>query len=144
MLVVDTNILVYAANEDAEEHAAALAVLGRFRSARDPWHLTWGILYEFLRVTTHRRVLERPWTAHRAMAFVTALLDSPGLILLTPTARHASTLSDVIRDVPRMSGNLLFDCQTATLMREHGVRRILTHDADFHRFPSIEVIDPLA
>jgi predicted nucleic acid-binding protein len=29
-------------------------------------------------------------------------------------------------------------------MREHGVRRILTHDADFHRFPSIEVIDPLA
>jgi predicted nucleic acid-binding protein len=28
-------------------------------------------------------------------------------------------------------------------MREHGVRRIYTRDTDFHRFPFIEVADPL-
>jgi predicted nucleic acid-binding protein len=28
-------------------------------------------------------------------------------------------------------------------MREHGARRIYTHDTDFHRFAFIEVIDPL-
>jgi predicted nucleic acid-binding protein len=28
-------------------------------------------------------------------------------------------------------------------MREHGVRRICTRDADFSRFPFLEVIDPL-
>jgi predicted nucleic acid-binding protein len=27
-------------------------------------------------------------------------------------------------------------------MREHGIRRICTRDADFHRFPFLEVIDP--
>jgi hypothetical protein len=28
------------------------------------------------------------------------------------------------------------------LMRENGVRTIYTHDADFKRFPFIEVVDP--
>jgi len=28
-------------------------------------------------------------------------------------------------------------------MREHGVRQIATRDAGFHRFSSIEVIDPM-
>ena len=35
------------------------------------------------------------------------------------------------------------DAHTAVLMREHGVRRIYTRDTDFHRFPFIEVVDPL-
>ncbi|GIW53056.1 MAG: hypothetical protein KatS3mg081_2411 [Gemmatimonadales bacterium] len=34
--------------------------------------------------------------------------------------------------------------EAAILMREHGVRRIYTRDADFHRFPFIEVLDPLS
>jgi predicted nucleic acid-binding protein len=29
-------------------------------------------------------------------------------------------------------------------MREHGIRRLYTRDTDFHRFPFIEVLDPLA
>jgi predicted nucleic acid-binding protein len=35
------------------------------------------------------------------------------------------------------------DARTAILMREHGIRRICTRDTDFHRFPFLEVIDPL-
>lgn len=27
---------------------------------------------------------------------------------------------------------------------EHGIRRIYTRDTDFHRFPFLDVIDPLA
>ncbi len=33
---------------------------------------------------------------------------------------------------------------TAVLMREHGVRVIYTRDTDFHRFPFLEVRDPMA
>ena len=31
----------------------------------------------------------------------------------------------------------------AILMREHGILRLCTWDADFHRFPFLKVIDPL-
>lgn len=40
-------------------------------------------------------------------------------------------------------GPLAHDAHTAALMREHGVRAIYTRDTDFHRFPGIEVVDPL-
>jgi uncharacterized protein len=29
-------------------------------------------------------------------------------------------------------------------MREHGIKRIITRDTDFHRFSFLEVVDPLA
>ena len=31
----------------------------------------------------------------------------------------------------------------AVLMREHGISRICTRDADFRRFPFLTVLDPL-
>jgi predicted nucleic acid-binding protein len=50
----------------------------------------------------------------------------------------------VFREVPHLRGRLLHDAETAILMREHGIRRIYTRDTHFHRFPSVEPIDPLA
>lgn len=46
--------------------------------------------------------------------------------------------------MPELRGNLTHDFHTAVLMREHGIARIYTRDADFHRFPWVQVVDPLA
>lgn len=89
MLVVDTNILVYAADADSPFHAVLHDWLERQRRRADAWYTTWAILYEFLRVTTHPRVMRRPWSAPEAWGFVSALLASPGLGVLVPTQRHA-------------------------------------------------------
>ncbi len=63
MLTVDTNVLVYAADVDSQFHVPCRNWLERQRTRPDAWYTTWGILYEFLRVTTHPRVMRRPWTA---------------------------------------------------------------------------------
>jgi hypothetical protein len=144
VFVADTNLLVYAADRDVPEHERCRELLLGWRAQPAPWHLTWGIAYEFLKVTTHPRVLRRPWTPQDAFAFLNALLASPALSLLGETDRHAALLLDLIEQVPRLTGNLLHDAHTVALMREHGVRVIYTRDADFHRFPGIEVRDPLA
>ncbi len=94
-------------------------------------------------MTTHRRVLKKPWSALRAWAFVSALLASPGLGVLVPTERHADVANEVIDELPWLAGNLIRDAHTAILMREHGVLRICTRDADFHRFSFLEVVDPV-
>jgi uncharacterized protein len=117
--------------------------LERQRGRPDAWYTTWAILYEFLRVTTHSRVVRRPWSAPAAWNFVTALLASPGLAVLVPTERHAAVAEEVILELPDLAGNLLDDAHTAVLMREHGIARICTHDTDFNQFPFLEVIDPL-
>lgn len=144
MFVVDTNVLLYAANADAPQHDACSSLLQEWRPRREPWFLTWGICYEFMRVVTHPQVLEHPWSAAAAAGYLEALLASPGLTLLQETERHATVARSVIDEMPSLRGSLLHDAHIAILMREHGIRRIVTNDSDFHRFGFVQVIDPLA
>lgn len=143
MFVVDTNVLVYAADADSPFHAACRHWVERQRGRADAWYTTWAILYEFLRVTTHPRVMRQPWSAQAAWDFIAALLASPGLAVLVPTQRHAEIAAQLIGELPHLAGNLVHDAHTAVLMREHGIRRIVTRDTDFHRFPFLETVDPL-
>ena len=46
-------------------------------------------------------------------------------------------------DSPFHAGCRDWDAHTAVLMREHGIRCIVTRDTDFHRFPFLESVDPL-
>src|SRR5680860_1096259 len=114
------------------------------RRGAAPWYVTWSIAYEFLRAVTHPRVLRRPWSSIDAWTYLEAVLASPGCGVLTPTDRHAATLRSVLDEQgPALAGNIVHDAHTAVLMREHGVRRVATRDTDFHRFPFLEVVDPL-
>jgi hypothetical protein len=143
VFVVDTNVFVYAADEGSPHFDICRERLDAWRRRADAWFVTWGILYEFLLVTTHPRIPRKPWTASRAWDFVSAVLDSPGLSVLVPSERHATVAAQVIDELPHLAGSILHDAHTAILMREHGIRRIYTRDADFHRFPFLEPIDPL-
>ena len=143
MFVVDTNVLVYAADREAPGHQACRERLLAWRVQPEPWYLTWGVVYEFLRVTTHPRVFRRPWSPPLAWSFIESVLAAPSLALLTESERHVSVLAGLIQGVPELTGNLVHDAHTAALMIEHGVRAIYTRDTDFHRFPGIEVRDPL-
>ena len=55
---------------------------------------------------------------------------------VTGHAVHAWTISHYQQGLER--------AHIAALMIEHGISRIYTRDTAFHRFPGIEVIDPLA
>ncbi len=143
MFVVDTNVLVYAANPDSAEHDPCYDLIQTWRRQATPWHLTWRIIYEFLRVVTHPRLLPSPYPLGEARRFVEGLLVVPSLAILIETPRHPDVLAQLTERMPQASGNFLFDLHTAVLMQEHGIRRIYTRDTDFHRFDFIEVIDPL-
>jgi uncharacterized protein len=144
MLLLDTNVLVYAADADSPEHDRCLGLVESCRNGSSAWYLTWGIVYEFLRVVTHPRVFRRPWQIRDAWSFVSALLASPSLAVLTETDRHPGVVAEVLGEVPFAAGNLIHDLHTAALMKEHGIRVVCTRDADFHRFPFLEVRDPLS
>lgn len=144
MIVVDTNILIYAANTDSPEHEICRELLQSYRKQAGPWYLTWGVVYEFLRVVTHPRVFRTPWSAKAGWSFVAALLASPSLRVLEATDRHTEVLAELIREFPHLAGNIFHDAHTAALLREHGLTTIVTRDTDFHRFGFLDVVDPLA
>ena len=143
MFVVDTNILLYAVDLDSPDHDTCRTHFNAWRRQSSPWHLTWGIVYEFLRVSTHPNVFRKPFSLSQAWSFVEALLASPSLTVLVATERHQQVATEVFAEIPDIRGNLVFDLHTAILMREHGIKTIYTRDRNFNRFPFIDVMDPV-
>lgn len=142
--VIDTNILLYAANRSVPEHERARAFLREVQSDPGVWYLTEGIAYEFLRVATHPRVFPTPLSAADGLSFLETLLSWPGIAMLQPGAGHWALLRRVLASLHAPSGNILFDVRTAVLMREHGVRRIYTADTDFLQFDDLQVVNPVS
>lgn len=143
VFVVDTNILLYAADRDAPEYATCRELLLNWRVQPSPWYLTWGIVYEFLRVATHPNVFRKPFPLAGAWQFVEGILASPSVALLTETEHHQRVADEVFNKVGDIRGNLIFDAHTAILMKEHGIKTIYTRDTDFNRFPFLDVVDPI-
>lgn len=141
--VVDTNILLYAANRDVPEYSAAARFLGKVLGSAERWYLTEGIVYEFLRVATHPQVFSAPLSARNALTFIRALTGSNVFEVLVASKRHWQTLGEVVAGLSHPWGNLFFDIRTVALMREHGVREIHTADTHFRLFSGINVLNPL-
>ena len=141
--LVDTNILLYAVNLRFPEHARARQFLDRHIADATPWCLTWGVIYEFLRVATHPRVFPEPLSAARAYGFIAGLLEHDSVTVLVPTGRHLELLQRTLEELSHPAGNLVHDIATAVIMREYGVREIVTADTDFLQFRFLQVRNPL-
>jgi uncharacterized protein len=141
--LIDANIFLHAANTGSPDHDRARTFLEKHLQLRTAWCTTWPILYEFLRVATHARVFPKPLRAPEALTFVGSLAGVEEAAILTPTERHFSALETVVAELGRPAGNLFHDIHTAALMREHGVREIITADTDFLQFRFLEVTNPL-
>lgn len=143
MFVVDTNILLHAVNIDTEEHDRARKAVLEWLAGPEDGYVTWSIVYEFLRVSTHRGVFPRPLDFGRAWAFLGSLLASPSFSTLVESDRHADVVADLQEGYPDLTGNIMHDLHTVALMREHGVAEIRTRDRAFERFAFLRVVDPL-
>ncbi len=143
MLGVDTNVLLYAVNARSPYREVCRQKLEGWRFDATPTFLTWSVVYEFLRATTHPGTFPSPLRASEAWGFLRGLLESPGFEVLAATSRHSAVLTQTLAEVPDVRGNFAHDVHIATVLREHGISQICTNDRDFHRFPFLTVLDPL-
>ena len=142
MFVVDTNLLLYAVNPDSNDHPAAQLMVEEWRRGDRLCFLTWNIIYEFLRVSTHLKVFPQPLDLPRARSWISALLTGRAVRVLLPGERHMAVLEELAERYPRMRGNIVHDMHTVALMREHGINEIRTADGDFHQFDFLKVVNP--
>lgn len=142
MRAVDTGLLALAVNRWAPEHARAARILEELANGDEPWALPWSVATEFLARVTHPHAVARPLRAEEACGFLELLLSGPAARPLAPTARHAEVLREVAAMLPGEAG-LPEGIETATLLREHGVRELLSFDPALRRYPFLTVINPL-
>lgn len=142
MIVVDTNILLYAINSADPRHAKASEVLeSAFRSG-DSIGLPWMVLVSFLRLSTSRSVFPSPLTAREAADVVDSWLDQSAVTTLEPGPDHWKVMSRLIAETGR-AGDLVNDMHIAALAIERGAE-LLSADTDFARFRGLRWTNPFA
>ncbi len=144
MIAVDTGVLARSVNRFAPEHARAAHLLESLANDDRPWALPWTVVHEFLELVTHRQSVARALSPADAWGFIEALAASPSLRFLAPTAHHAAACAEVLalRD-PAAGPELDPSFATVALLREHGVRELLSTDPEMRRWGFLEVRDPL-
>ena len=142
MIVVDTNILVYAHRRDSAFHPRAATCVRALAEGPDPWAFPWPCLHEFLAIVTSARVFKTPTPWPGARAQVEAWLASPSLRLLAEEEGYWDVLAELVGS-SRVTGPKVHDARIAALALHHGAGELYSADRDFSRFASLVVRNPL-
>lgn len=142
MIIVDSNILIYAYTDSFPQHAGARAWLNRQLNAPTRLGLPWTSLLAFLRVSTNRRLFDRAAPIAEAWQQVVEWLDCDPVWIPEPGEKHAEILG-VLLVSASAEGNLVPDAHLAALAIEHGLT-LCSSDRDFARFPGLRWENPVA
>jgi toxin-antitoxin system PIN domain toxin len=142
VILLDTNLLLYASFAVLPQHRVAREWLDRQLSGPARLGMPWHSLLGFLRLATNPRVFSSPAPMEAAWGQVTAWLGCEAVWVPQPTERHAEVLAPLLA-LPGVRGNLVPDAHLAALAIEHGLI-LCSHDGDFARFPGLRWQDPLA
>lgn len=141
MILVDTNLLIYASVDSFSQHERARRWLDERLNGVAPVGLPWPSLLGFLRVATNPRIFERPSAVSDAWRQVLAWLGCEPAWIPQPTERHPEILGELLVS-PGVHANLVPDAHLAALAIEHGLILCST-DGDFSRFSGLRWENPL-
>ncbi|MBA3351522.1 MAG: type II toxin-antitoxin system VapC family toxin [Blastocatellia bacterium] len=142
MILVDTNLLLYAEDSLSEHHAAAREWWDEQLSGSAPVALCWPVLSGFIRIGTNARLHRRPLTLKEATARVESWLQQPCARLVQATDEHWKCFQRMLH-AGNATGNLVSDAHLAALAFEHNCILHST-DSDFARFPGLKWRNPIA
>ena len=140
--VLDANVLAYAVNADAPQHAASRALL---EAASDPsvtLYVTSQILCEFYSLITNPRRVAVVSSAE-ALSIISAMLALPGLYVLPTPARAVAGWMQLLQRHP-VTGGDVFDLQIVATMQANGIQRIYTFNIDDSRYFPTRGCDPIS
>jgi len=141
VIVPDVNLLVYAYNRDAPQHAAARSWWEDLLNSDKPVALPWVSVLGFVRLMTHRAVLMTPLAPADAIGHAHGWLTRLNVEPLEPGGRHLDILDELLTAVG-VGGNLTTDAHLAALTIEHQAE-LCSNDTDFARFPGLRWRNPL-
>jgi uncharacterized protein len=142
MIIPDVNILIHAYNAESVRHRAARLWWERALTGPRPVGLPWVVVLGFIRIATHRKILENPMPPRDAIRRVRSWLAAPGVQILIPGEAHADIFFGLLEHLGT-AGNLTTDAHLAAMAIEYHAELAST-DADFARFPGLRWFNPLA
>jgi predicted nucleic acid-binding protein len=141
VIVLDTNLLVYAHRSATPQHRAARKALQSASRDAAGWGMATASVLEFWSVVTHPAASGRASTAEEAQGFIDALVEA-GARILSPGPALAQRVMDTAARL-RVVGPRIFDLQIAVTALDHGATQLWSHDRAFVTPPGLRLVDPL-
>jgi len=142
VILLDANVLLYAANRAAPEHERARPWLDDRLNGAIPVGLPWPSLLAFVRLATNPVVVRHPVKLADAWRQVEEWLACEPAWIPVPGNGHGAILRGFLGS-SWMTSRLVPDAHLAALAMEHGLT-LQSTDADFARFPGLKWENPLA
>lgn len=141
---IDSNILLYASNEDCAEHDAARALVENALAEPRRWIVPDQVYFELYRLLRSATVLERPLNPEDAARVVEFYRNESGWSRCAWEMESFDRLFPHLRSA-ELRGGAVFDLVLAVTLQDAGVSALYTRNTrDFARFEWLEVIDPIA
>lgn len=142
MILVDANLLLYAANHAAPEHERAREWLDTRINGTTAVGLPWPSLLAFLRLATNPVVVRHPVTTAQAWRQVEEWLDCEPVWVPLAGEAHRGIVAGFLK-ASWMTSRLVPDAHLAALAIEHGLT-LQSTDGDFAKFAGLKWENPLA
>ncbi|MBI4373824.1 MAG: PIN domain-containing protein [Deltaproteobacteria bacterium] len=137
MIALDTNILIPLLVRSQPDHTQTKQWI---LAVSEPLATTPTNLAESLRLLTHPRVFPSPLSLAKAIDLVQEFVEQFDIKILEEPDDWWLQLKELLKSIPSLSGNEVFDARIALCLRSHGVREICTLDADFAKYPFLKII----
>ena len=141
MTALDTNVLVGLLVASSTNHEAAT---NGVRNLSDTLCTTPTNIGEILRLLTHPKVFENPLKTSKAVQALVDLIDEFNIRILDEDVDWWRVLPEIEKEIPGLKGNEVFDARIAICLKQHGVKRIFTWDADFKKYSFLSAINLLS
>jgi uncharacterized protein len=141
VILVDANILLYAANRASPDHDVARAWLDERLGGTARVGFPWPSVLAFVRIASNPGIVQRPVTPSAAWKQVRSWLASEAAWIPLPGARHTEVFGQLL-DRRFMTSRLVPDAHLAALAIEHGLT-LCSSDGDFAKFPGLKWENPL-
>ena len=142
MILVDTNLLLYAEDSLSEHHETARNWWDTQLSGSEAVALCWPVVTAFIRIGTNARLHKRPLTLKEAIERVQSWIDQPCVRIIQASEQHWELFQKMLR-VGNATANLVSDARLAALAVEHNCVLHST-DTDFARFRGLKWKNPIA
>ena len=140
--LIDTNILVYANNEDSPYHKISKDLVEKALSGDIEVVLSIQNLIEFYAIITDKKRVEHPVSPKRAKELLEFYQVNEFTTIIHPLHQTVTTVAELIERY-RPKGQSIFDYLLVATMRDHAISQIYTSNTKhFKTFDFLKVVNP--
>lgn len=141
MMLVDTNVLIYAHRHEVDRHDEYREWLRALIAGPQPYAVSDFAVNGLIRIVTDQRLYKSATPTRVALDFAARIRNQPHAVVVSPGSRFWGIFEELCTR-PDARGKLIPDAYLAALAIENACEFVTT-DTDFRKFPGLRWRHPL-